>query len=357
MVSAKTVLSLYKEKIDIELRKYLSRKIKEADKISPYAGEVIEHVADLTLRGGKRIRPALFYYSFLAHGGKDRKRAVLASLAIEMSETYLLIHDDIMDDDELRRGGVTIHESYSRIADEKFKTKSNPRLFGSSMAINAGDIACAMSNEILVNSGFKADLIVKAINELNKTYIKECYGQTLDVYSQLRDDVEPDDVILVHELKTVPYTFDGPLKIGAILAGANEKDLKKLSDFAVPLGTAFQIQDDILGMFSSEEKLGKPVTSDLKEGKKTLLILDALKVADKKQKEIIESNLGNKNVSLTGLRAVRRVVEETGSLERSKKLAEKLVSKAMKALDSLKLEKEGKEFLLGIDDYMIKRDY
>ncbi len=120
---------------------------------------------------------------------------------------------------------------------------------------------------------------------------------------------------------------------------------------------AFQIQDDILGMFGTEEKLGKSITSDLKEGKKTLLILDALEKSSPAQKEIINLNLGNKKVSMAGLNSVRKVIEETGSLEESKKLATSLVQKAIDALNKLKLEKEGQDFLLGIADYMIKREY
>ena len=136
-----------------------------------------------------------------------------------------------------------------------------------------------------------------------------------------------------------------------------EKEVENLNDYTLPLGMAFQIQDDILGMFGTEEKLGKSITSDLKEGKKTLLILDALEKSSPAQKEIINLNLGNKKVSMAGLNSVRKVIEETGSLEESKKLATSLVQKAIDALNKLKLEKEGQDFLLGIADYMIKREY
>jgi geranylgeranyl diphosphate synthase type I len=356
-MGAKEELADFKQVFDKEFKRYLEFQVKAAKKISPITGELMEHIKEFSLRGGKRIRPALFYHSYIAHGGKDRREALKASLSIELSETYLLIHDDIMDNDILRRGGVTIHEGYRKIADEKFNDKSNPRLFGTAMGINAGDVACAMSNHILASAKFNQAYINNAIAEFNHVYIKECYGQTLDVYSELRGNIEPSDVIQVHRLKTVPYTFDGPIKIGAILAGANRRAIKNLEKFSVPLGTAFQMQDDILGMFGSEEKLGKPVISDLKEGKKTLLILEALKRSNRVQKEIVKSNLGNKNISTSGLQAVRKVVEDTGSLESSKRMAASLVSKAMRAMKAMKLEREGKEFLIQIAEYMIKRDY
>ena len=347
----------FKKILDKELEIFLRVKINEAEKVSPTAKELVEHIADLTLRGGKRIRPALLYYSFLAHDGKDGKDILRAAMAIEMSEAYLLIHDDIMDDNTLRRGGTTIHHSYQKSFENSFPDWDNPRHFGISMGILAGDIACALSNELIATANFQPEYKTRALAELNKVYATEGYGQAMEIMASVENSVSKKEVSFIHQLKTVPYTFDGPVKIGAILAGTNEKDLAKLSQYTMPLGAAYQIQDDILCMFGSEEKLGKPVTSDLKEGKKTLLILDALEKATPKQKEIIELNLGNKKVTIAGLNSVRKVIEETGSLAESKKLATSLVQKAIDALDQMNLKKEGKDFLLGIAKYMVKREY
>lgn len=356
-MNAKEKLREYKSILDQELKNYLSGKIREAGKISPYAKEMAEHITDLTLRGGKRIRAALMFYSYLAHGGKDKDNILKASMSMELSETYLLIHDDIIDNDSLRRGGMTINTSYRQIGENKYHDKCNTRNFGNSVALLAGNIAASMSNEILATSNFKPTDIQRAMLELNRTYIVENYGQMMDMLSQLRDDITKDDVILIHQLKTVPYTFDSPIKIGAILAGADDSELNKLEGYSVPLGTAFQIQDDILGMFGSEEKLGKPVISDLKEGKKTLLILQAMSKATPKQHETIVINLGNKRTTLNALRDVREVVVATGSLEYSKNLATRLVKKSIANLTELNLKGEGKEFMLEIADYMINREY
>ena len=356
-MGAKEDLLKFKKILDKELEKYLSAKVREAAKISPYAKELMDHIYDLTLRGGKRIRAALLYNSYLAHGGKNRREALQAAMSMELAETYLLIHDDIMDDDDLRRGGITTHESYRLMAEEKFHGRTNPKSFGNAIGILAGDISCAFSNEIISDCKFNAAYKIRALKELNKIYAVEGYGQALDILSELREDIKKEDVILVHEMKTVPYTFDGPVKIGAILAGASEKNIKRLERYSYPLGTAFQIQDDILGMFGSEEKLGKPVTSDLTEGKKTLLIVDALEKANPAQKDKILTNLGNKRISMPGLITVRKIIEQTGSLDKSKKLAESLVKKSLKALNAMPLEKEGKQFLVKLADYMVKRDY
>ncbi len=277
-------------------------------------------------------------------------------MTMEMAETYLLIHDDIMDNDILRRGGITIHHSYREICENHYP-HTNSRLFGTSMGILAGDIACSFSNELIANARFRDRDKNRALIELNKIYTTEGFGQAMDILAGVENHVSADTVIKIQQLKTVPYTFDGPIKIGAILAGAKEINVQKLSRYSVPLGTAFQIQDDILGMFGSEEKLGKPVTSDIKEGKKTLLIIDALKHASPQQKEIINLNLGNRRVTINGLKNVRKVIEETGSLAMSEKLATALVKKAILALQNIPLKKEGKDFLMDIADYMIKREY
>jgi len=186
---------------------------------------------------------------------------------------------------------------------------------------------------------------------------KTTVGQILDIISQLSDDVKQKDVLQIHQLKTVPYTFDGPVRMGAILAGADNKMLEKLSAYTVPLGTAFQIQDDILGMFGDEEKVGKPVTSDLTEGKKTLLIIDALESADEKQKETILVNLGNVRTTYKGLQAVRKAIVDTGALQKSKDIAEKLAKESMDSLSKIRLKPEGKDFLFNIAEFMIKREY
>jgi geranylgeranyl diphosphate synthase type I len=162
---------------------------------------------------------------------------------------------------------------------------------------------------------------------------------------------------MVHTLKTAHYTVAGPLQLGAILAGASEEDLKALNDYGIPLGKAFQIQDDILGLFGSEEKFGKPTDSDLKEGKRTLLILKALEKCSPEEKEKIEGALGNQELSAEAAEEVRAIIKATGSLDYSRKLAGELIEQAKQSISQSNFKAEAKEFLLGIADYMLKRDY
>jgi len=353
----KNTLADYKQKIEIELKKYLAKKTKEAYQTSRYCGEMLDHITDITLRGGKRIRAALLFYSYMAHGGKDEKMALYASMSIELAQTYLLIHDDIMDRDILRRGGSTIHHIYRQLAEKRYKGRIESEHYGRSIAILAGDTANGFSNEILAELPIDSKLTRRALLELNKMYNKEYFGQLLDINSELIDNVSRNDVVRIHELKTSPYTFDTPMKLGAILAGADEKTVDRLSKYAIPLGVAFQIQDDILGMFGREEKLGKPTTSDLREGKRTLLILDALEKADRGDRQTILENLGNESVGEAELQKVKEIVQKTGALEMSRDMAKGFVNKAIEGIEHLNLEEKGRNFLVGIANYMIKREY
>lgn len=354
---AKAVFAEYKQIMEPELKEYLDKKVEEAYKISDHCGELVEYIRDVTMRGGKRIRAALLYYSYLAHGGTDKHLAVEASIAMELMQTSLLIHDDIIDCDDLRRGGKTVHKIYEEIGEKRYPGKSNLDNFGTSSAILAGDLAFAFSNEIIAAQKSNPLNSKRALLELNRVYQLVYFGEFLDVLSELRDDTKKEDIINIHQLKTAPYTFDGPLKIGAILAGADEKELTQLNRYSMLLGTAFQIQDDILGMFGSEEKLGKPVTSDLREGKHTLLILDALENANDEQKEVILRNLGNRKLGMAGLNDVREIIKETGSLDKSIELAHQYVNEAIDSMHKLKLQKEGKQFFINIAEYMVQREF
>jgi geranylgeranyl diphosphate synthase type I len=160
----------------------------------------------------------------------------------------------------------------------------------------------------------------------------------------------------MYENKTAKYTIEGPLHLGAILAGAKDELLDALSKYAVPVGIAFQIQDDILGIFGSEKKLGKPVGSDIEEGKQTLLVVKAGEKADRSQLKKMNYLLGKPNLNHREIEEFRNIITDTGSLDYAKNLARKLITKGKQALISAKIKKETKDFLLGIADYMISRE-
>ena len=350
------LLKEYKKKVDPNLKKYFQEKIKQAKKIDFLAQQTIQMIADFTLSGGKRIRPALIYYAYLACGGKDSQKIIKASMGIELTHSFLLIHDDIIDRDDKRHNVATIHERYKKIG-HKIAPQKDSVHFGNSMAMIAGDVASAMANEIIFNVDFEEKIIVKALNKLQEIVYITIPGEMLDVVMEYRGKTTEEEILRMFEGKTSRYTFEGPLHLGTILAGGDEKFLQAFTQYSLPLGRAFQIQDDILGVFGDEKKLGKPVGSDIIEGKQTLLVLKALEKGNKEEKKAIQRYLGKKDLTKKELNDFRAILKQTGSLAYSQKLARSSVREAIKALQGIEFKnEEAKIFLEGIAHYIIERE-
>ena len=166
-----------------------------------------------------------------------------------------------------------------------------------------------------------------------------------------------EELFLIHNLKTAMYTFEAPLKTGAILAGAKKEEMKAFEDYSGPLGQAFQLQDDILGLFGDQEKLGKPIGSDIREGKKTLLIIKAREKCGVGDRVFLDSVLGKPDAALSEIEKVRDIVIKTGSLDYSRKKIAELISKSRKAIENEKFYEPGKKFLLDLTCFLKDRDY
>ena len=207
------------------------------------------------------------------------------------------------------------------------------------------------------NSPFKDEYVKKALCKYAEIVKNVGYGQILDITSEKKRSITEDEIMMIHKLKTASYTIEGPLQIGAMLAGANEEDLQIMSNYGTPLGLAFQMQDDILGLFGSEEKIGKPVGSDIREGKKTLLIFHALGKCGEKEKGIITRALGNEHVTMDEIDIIRDIVREIGSLDYSKKLVSENTEKAIQVIEGSNFRDEAKEFLVEIADFIGSREY
>lgn len=358
-MDVKDALGKFQARVDKEIELFFEAERPKAAAISPIASAALEHLAEFSLRPGKRLRPALMYYGYKIFEGEQDEEVVKAAVCPEILHAYLLIHDDVMDQDERRRGEPTMHKVYEDEHRRLYK-KYESAHFGESMAINLGDVGCHYALQALAAADFPAEQKTAAILKLHQQIVTVGYGQMLDVMSTVLNDEEVDEdyVMHVHQFKTAVYTYETPLMIGATLAGANEHDLKVLSDYAIPAGIAFQIQDDILGMFGDEKKLGKANISDLREGKHTLLIIKALEKASGEQKEVIKGALGNPNLTQKMADEVRRIVIDTGSLQYSVEAAIKYVKQAKKALEARpQWQNEGRRFLDGIADYMIEREF
>lgn len=325
-----------KEEIDREIEKFFDSKIREANLANMPVEflEAVENVRSFILRGGKRLRPILFCYGYAAAKGDSSRDIVRSSILMELMHAYLLIHDDIIDQDDRRHGGFSMHNKYESDYAEKFPGARDLGHFGVAMAINVGDIVSSWSYEVLANADFPDERKKRALGKMAQIGEETLTGQMLDELLEMGDSFEEDLIKRVYNYKTARYTIRGPLQIGAILAGAERDELEFISNFSIPLGIAYQIQDDILGMFGKEENIGKPVGSDLREGKKTLLVSYALGNSPERERSFLLSVLGKKDLAEDEIEKARELMKRTGALDYSNRTIGELMEEFKKKLKS-----------------------
>ncbi len=347
-------LAEFKKKIDKEIEKYFDKVIKEAERKDLLSAEALTYVKKMTLTSGKRLRPALMYFGYLGAGGKEKEKIIKAAVSIELIHMFLLIHDDIIDRDTKRHGVDSMHYYFSKYARKNFPKKDADH-FGDSMAIIIGDMLEAYGKRVILESGFSDRLVIKTLAKLQEIIVTTGMGQSKDIHMEHKGSAEEKEILKMYEYKTAKYSIEGPLHLGMLLAGAGEKDQIAISQYAVPIGIAFQIQDDILGIFGSEKKLGKSVKSDIEEGKQTLLLAKALEKADHKQKKELERIINRGTIDNKDVRSFQRIMIGTGALEYANDLAKAYIESGKKSLKEVKLDRDAKDFLMGIADYMITR--
>lgn len=351
----KETLRDFKKKVDKEIAEYLNKAIKEAKGRDMVIADALRYVREFTLAGGKRIRPALMYYGYVGAGGKEKEKMLKTAVSIELIHMFLLIHDDIIDRDIERHGKDTVNRNYEKIGKRIFPGK-DPKHFGISMALVVGDMVAALGNQVIFNSGFDEKLVMEALSKLQSIISYTVVGQVKDFYIEYRGKASEKEILEMYEYKTAKYTIEGPLHLGSILGRIDEKQLLGISNYAIPIGIAFQIQDDILGIFGEEEKIGKEVGSDIEEGKITILVAKVWEKADKKQRKIFDGILGKKDLTKREIETFRKILKDTGSLDYARKLADGYIKKGKEELEKIKMEKEMKDFLSGMADYMTSRE-
>ncbi len=295
----------------------------------------------LILAGGKRLRPLVTVLAGRMYGLPE-ELGVKAGAAVELFHTFTLVHDDIMDRDEMRRGVPTVHVKW-----------------GESTAILAGDLLYAKAYEALIRVGEETGDYGRgfaAIKQLTWSAVTVAEGQALDMDFERRWGVSVGEYLKMIYKKTAAL-FRTSIVIGALLAGAGEEEIEKIAGFADNIGIAFQIKDDILGVFGEEKVLGKPVYSDIREGKKTILVLHALQLLSREEAEELKRILGLKEkATYEDLRRAAELIEKSGAREYAEKLAADYVRRAEEALYSTSpKDLEARDLLWAVATYVIQR--
>ncbi len=325
------------KQIDKSLETFMERSKKEykLDLVDPI---LFNSLKEFILRKGKRIRPLLLILSYKGYS-KNKTRSCpsiyYVSTCIELLHNFMLVHDDIIDRSSLRRGKPTLH----RLLRKTVKTKEQDKL-GYDLSIVAGDIIFALAIGAFLSIKEKPQRKEEALKYFIQTAAFTAMGEFIDTLYGVQkiQKVTEEDVYLNYTLKTARYTFDCPLVVGAILAGASKKDVKALSDLGLLTGQAFQIQDDIIGIFSSQKKIGKSILSDLAESKKTLLVCHANENLSAAKRKKFMHYFAKSKKTYSDLVAVRKIFLESGSLQYSLNAIKKRLTKAEKLLRQLKMK-------------------
>ena len=345
-------LNLVVTNINARLQDFFREIAHEAYQISPRTRELVEVGENYTLRGGKRLRALLIIAGYWSAGCnlKEIDRVLDLGVAIELLQSYLLIHDDVMDKDELRRGGPTVHVVFTKKCIEQGWRECLH--YGISQAITLGDFLEACAVGLLMAPYLPANVTRELVKTYSRGLRKVAYGQFLDVMlSQLPlAEISEKDVLQVYKLKTSSYTIELPLHLGALACiGGYTEILDDLSRYAIPAGVAFQIRDDIIGLYGSPEVIGKPAGSDVKGRKKTLLVIKAYEFGGESERRFLRDVyevLEPQQITDFHVNKVREIVKVTGSLSYNEQLVDKYVIEALNALESSKnICKEAKDFL------------
>lgn len=332
-----------KNKINRELAGFSRQvdKLYSLKKISPLLSERIK---EFILRDGKRIRPALFVFGYLGFAERKAPGLYRSALAIELLHDFMLVHDDIIDKSDKRRNKPSMHVMFNIYLNRYKNIKFN----GQDLSIVAGDVIYAMAIKAFLSIKESPERKERALQKFIETALYTGAGEFIELINTACgiEKIKKEDIYKIYDYKTAHYTFATPLSTGAILGGASEAQINKLFKFGIYLGRAFQIQDDILGIFSEEKKIGKPVLSDLQEAKKTLLIWHAYRNSDRVNQSIIKQVLRKKKICRPDLIRMRRLIKQSGALDYAKKEITRLARLAQEQIRSSSMREKYKSPLL-----------
>ncbi len=350
-------LQKYKEIIDSGLKTLFEEKINES---KDFIQSSYFALREFVLKGGKKLRPVLTIMAFKALCDQDEEKIYLPAVGLELFHNSSLIHDDIMDEDGERRGMLSMHKNFEykflkeyeeKIYDGGIFRKTSER-FGVSIAILHGDILYALSVSCFTNSQFETDEIRRALDVIGQTYRVISEGQMLDILSEQKRDFAETDYLEVIEKKTA-HLFMAAVQVGAIFGRTTARQFENFSKFAINIGLAFQLQDDLIDI--SPGLKGHALGSDIKRGKYTLLMIKAFENANLKQKQVLLSALGNDNSAQETIQAAIDVLHNTGAVEYVKEKAHEKLREGQSYLDNIGLSDEGREFFDGLVNFLAQR--
>ena len=318
-------LNQLRDSVDAVLADWLNAKRAEL----PEAAPLLDEIDRMLMAGGKRLRPAFCYWAYRAAGGVAGDGILLASASLELLHTFALVHDDIMDAADERRGEPSVHAK-----------------LGVSVAILVGDLALVLADALLMASGFSMSRLSAAFRAYSRMREQVIAGQYLDIAATDRPELTEEEALRIARLKSGLYSIEEPMKIGALLAGASKSLLDSLARFGAPLGEAFQLHDDLLGTFGDPHSTGKPVDSDILQGKRTVLYARTLASLPAHERDFVVGNWGKGDVLARGrVDRLRSLIESSGARKEIEDLVDTRRKQALDELGRVGIDHEARHAL------------
>ena len=334
-------LKVYKPKIEKAIETIYKKKIGEVD--NRFLNKYYSELEDYFLSGGKRIRPLLSIASFNAFSKQEDERMIFSSVGVEFLHNASLVHDDIIDKDNFRRGNPAFHYRFQNYHENYKLKKMNKLDFGNAIGIIGGDSAFFLGLEAFMNNNFEKELNLNAIELYKNAFIEIANGVLIEIDLVNQKNISISDYIEMISLKTGAL-LEKSILIGANYANVDENYKSLLSTYGINLGIIFQIIDDILGTFGDEKVTGKPTDGDIREGKKTCLLIEAINRLEEEDAFHLHQLIEKQEMTDKEVEKVRSLFVKADVANTSKKLAEKYYNEAKDALIKLKSVMNTSEF-------------
>ena len=333
-----------KARVDKALREFLGTQLPALERIGPELDPVAAVATDFLLEGGKRLRPAFCYWGWRGAGGADTDEAVAAAASLELLQACALIHDDVMDRSDTRRGKPAVHRRFAALHRAR-GWRGDPEAFGQAAAILLGDLCLIWADGMLMTSGLPEPALRAARPVYDDMRVELMSGQYLDVLAQVEGDATVERALRVARYKSGKYTVERPLQVGGTLAGADGDVLAAYSSYGLPLGEAFQLRDDVLGVFGDPSETGKPAGDDLREGKRTVLVALAVERGNDAQRQVLRRHLGDPHLDVDGVEVLREVIRATGALAEVEAFISRRTDDALAAVAAAAIDDAARDVL------------
>ena len=350
----KAALTSVRSAVEEELAIFLNFESAYLKSISPDLYPVSDVLTSFLLDSGKRLRPLFAYAGFAAAGGSLEKPVVRAMAALELLQACALIHDDLMDGSDTRRGKPSIHRHFESMHVQDELDGFAPQ-YGLSAAVLLGDLALVWSDQMLNSAGLTTEQFARVLPYYNEMRVELMAGQFLDIHEQTQKTTSVDRSMKIARYKSGKYTIERPLHLGAAMTAASTETFTALSAYGLPLGEAFQLRDDLLGVFGDPSVTGKPAGDDLREGKRTVLIAITNERQSESQREIARKHFGKPDLDAAGVAVLQEIIESTGARAELETTIERLTEEALTAAQSAVFTQDGNAMLVELANIATKR--